>query len=101
MQELSPYSIERPSIASPPDFRQAQPNPLSRDEDLGLWPYWTTVRRHFRLILGLIVAAELLTMLVILTTTRLYTATSIIMIEAQSPALLEKNQQPDGNFDNF
>ena len=96
MQELSPYSIERPSIASLPDFRQAQPNPFSRDEDLGLWQYWTTVRRHFRLILGLIVAAELLTMLVLLTRTRLYTATSTIMIQAQSPDLLEtKNQQAE------
>ena len=96
MQELSPYSIERPSIASLPDFRQAQPKPFSAGEDLGLWQYWTTVRRHFRLILGLIVAAELLTMLVLSTKTRLYTATSTIMIEAQSPRLAGDQESAAG-----
>ena len=101
MQELSPYSIERLSIASPLDLRQAQPNSLSRDEDLGLRQYWTTVPRHFRLILALIVTAEVLTMLVLLTRTRLYTATSTIMIEAQSPGLLQNTQQPQSNLDNF
>lgn len=101
MQELSPYSIERPSTASLLDFRQAQPNSLSRDEDLGFRQYWTTVPRHFRLILALIVTAEMLTMLVLLTRTRLYTATSTIMIEAQSPGLLQNTQQPQSNLDNF
>jgi capsular exopolysaccharide synthesis family protein len=101
MQEPSPHLIELPSIAALPDFRHARPNPFSPDEDLGLWQYWTTVTRHFRLILALIVATELLTMLALLTTTRLYTATSKIMIEAQTGELLEKNQQPELDVDNF
>src|SRR5258708_4281229 len=102
MQELSPYSIERQSIASLPDFRRAGPNPFSSDQDLGFRQYWSTISRHSRLILALIVAAELLTVLVLLTRTRLYTATSTIMIQAQSPDLLEtKNQQADSNVDNF
>ncbi len=50
----------------------------------------------------MIVATELLTMLVLLTRTRLYTATSTILIEAQTPEVLEtKNQQPELNTDNF
>jgi polysaccharide biosynthesis transport protein len=104
MQEPSQHLIELPSTAALPDFPQARLNQFSRDEDLGLWQYWATLSRHSRLILASIVVAELLTVLVLLTTTRQYTATSTILIQAQTPEVLEtKNQQPesDSNLDNF
>jgi succinoglycan biosynthesis transport protein ExoP len=59
------------------------------EEDFELWDYWSVIRRNVRMILGIIVAAEILTLIVCFVLTPKYTGESTIQIEREQPEALE------------
>ena len=98
MQDSSTYPMQRKSPAPPSEFKPPEPPVLRRDEDLVFSEYWDLIRRHMKLIAGLFVIAELLTLLlVVLVMTPQYTGLSTILIESQTPQVLESNN--DRSFD--
>ena len=97
MQKTSSYLIERPA-QNPPVATQHEPIVLpysfAQEDDFHLGEYWNTIRPHLWLVLCILIAAELLTALVVFNMTPLYTAESSILIERQAPEILEpKNPQ--------
>ena len=89
--------IERPA-QNPPVATQHEPIVLpysfAQEDDFHLGEYWNTIRPHLWLVLCILIAAELLTALVVFNMTPLYTAESSILIERQAPEVLEpKNPQ--------
>src|SRR5882757_3165469 len=101
-RDPSPYRIRRTFPDVRPEFEDDVWGVASQEEDSDLWVYWNVVRQHLRLILTLVIGAELLTALVIVTMTPLYTGVSTIMIEHQMPQLLDdKNQQSDPEYQSF
>ena len=98
MQKTSSYLIERP--AQNPSVAATQHEPIilpysfAQEDDFHLGEYWNTIRPHLWLVLCILIAAELLTALVVFNMTPLYTAESSILMERQAPELLEaKNPQ--------
>jgi capsular exopolysaccharide synthesis family protein len=97
VQELSRYESNNsndvfPAQPSPSELWQNDPFAWSKPDDQpDLWTYWSVIWRHLVLILGLFAVAELLTMVVILTMTPLYTGLSTILIEHQGPQVLGNN----------
>jgi capsular exopolysaccharide synthesis family protein len=89
--------MQRTFPTPPSEFKPPEPKVFRRDEEPDLWEYWEIIRRHTRLIAGLFVIAELLTLLVVLVKTPLYTGLSTILIESQAPQVLEANndRRPD------
>lgn len=70
------------------------------EEDFELWDYWSVIRRNLRLILGVLVVAEVLTLVVCFAMTPLYTGESIIQIEREQPEALQTNvNRPDVQSD--
>jgi len=99
-----PSPVQRPYPISPAEFRSPEPAAFLRDEEAELWEYWDIIRRHIKLIAGLFVTAELMTLLVVVfVSTPVYTALSTIQIETQAPQLLESNndRQDRGELTNF
>lgn len=83
------YPIQYTPPTPPSEYRPTWPSTPSLEDTLNLREYWTTIRRHARLILILFLAAELITFLVLLITTPLYTGLSTILIESPAPEVLE------------
>ncbi len=97
MQELSRYNSNSNGNH---DVAASQPSELwhndsfpwsGPDDQPDLWTYWSVIWRHLGLILGLFAAAELLTVVVVLTMTPLYTGLSTVLIEHQGPQVLGNN----------
>jgi polysaccharide biosynthesis transport protein len=89
VQELSPYFIRRePDPETAISFSLSQ----SPTEEFGLREYWVVIRKHLRLVGALCLGAVALTGLVVLNLTRVYTAKSILLIEPQTPALLDTKE---------
>jgi polysaccharide biosynthesis transport protein len=82
-QRLYPEAVPQnyPGFRPPEIFGPEQSGPDLRD-------YIRVLRRHLRLILSLFLGALLVTGLVVLTMTPIYTARSTILVEQQSPQVL-------------
>lgn len=104
MQEISPYWMRR--NASVPEPRRTVmdmyaldgQHPYGEEDDSELSRYWDTICRHWRLIAAIFLIAELITGVVLLTRTPLYTAVSTIMVERQAPQVLVStgtSEQPE------
>ncbi len=92
MQDSFTNSLQRTFPTPPSESKPPEPPVFRPDEELELWKYWDVLRRHIKLIAGLFVIAEFLTLFfVILVKTPLYTGLSTILIESQAPQVLESN----------
>ena len=91
MQDSSTYPVQRTFSTPPSEFKPPEPPALGPDAEPELWEYWDVIRRHIKLIAGLFVIAELLTLLLVLVMTPLYTGLSTILIESQAPQVLQSN----------
>ena len=85
MQDLSTYPVQRTFSTPPSEFKPPEPPALGPDAEPELWEYWDVIRRHIKLIAGVFVISELLTLLLLLVMTPLYTGLSTIQIESQAP----------------
>jgi capsular exopolysaccharide synthesis family protein len=101
MKELSPYLIHRAypeaslqlGAVPPPEF-------IAPDRGPDLREYVRVIHRHLKLIVSLVAAALLVTALMVVTTTRIYTAKSTLLIEPQAPKVLdvrEIDSEPAGS----
>ena len=87
MQELSPYFIRRDVDSAP-----ANGFPPSPAEEPGLREHWVVIRKHLGLVGVLCLGAVGLTGLVVFNLTRVYTAQSVLLIEPQTPAVLDTKE---------
>ena len=85
MQDLSTYPVQRTFSTPPSEFKPPEPPALGPDAEPELREYWDVIRRHIKLIAGVFVISELLTLLLLLVMTPLYTGLSTIQIESQAP----------------
>jgi len=69
----------------------------TRAEEDTFEQYWSTIRHYLRLILGLFLAAEVVILLFLLSATPLYTSSSTILIEPQTPDVLAHDTTPDNS----
>ena len=84
--------MQRTFSTPPSEFKPPEPPALGPDAEPELREYWEVIRRHTKLIGGLFVIAELLTfLLVVFVVTPVYTGLSTILIESQTPQVLESN----------
>ena len=97
MQDSFTYRVPRTFPMPPSEYKPPEPSALGPDEEPDLWEYWDVIRRHTKLIAGLFIIAEILTLLVlVLVATPLYTGLSTILIESRTPQVLESNNdRPD------
>src|SRR5271170_4775182 len=72
----------------------AEPYPREFDErqGLGLWECWLTVRKRLGPLLGLTASALTLALLAILVQTPRYTATATVLIQPETPEVLDVTQ---------
>ena len=94
MQDSSTYPVQRTFSTPPSEFKPPEPPALGPDAEPELWEYWDVIRRHIKLIAGLFVISELLTLLLVLVMTPLYTGLSTILIESQAPRPRCSNPTP-------
>jgi succinoglycan biosynthesis transport protein ExoP len=87
VQELSPYFIRRDVDPGP-----ANSFPPSPAEEPGLREHWVVIRKHLGLVGVLCLGAVGLTGLVVFNLTRVYTAQSVLLIEPQTPAVLDTKE---------
>lgn len=100
MQDSSIYPIQPTFSTAPAESKPSKPLVLGRDEEPELWEYWYVIRRHLKLIAGLFVIAEILTLLlVVFVVTPQYTGLSTILIESQTPQVLESNNNNQSDRD--
>lgn len=86
MQELSPHILLRDRQPSP---LQAVARPV--DEPPDLREYWVVIRKRRRLIAAFFLGALVLTALVVFNLTPLYMAQATLLLEAQTPPVLNTN----------
>jgi succinoglycan biosynthesis transport protein ExoP len=95
VQDLYPYPMQQPPPTLPEPFAPQWPSAPVQEDTFDLRGSWAVIHRHTWLILSLFVAAELLTLLVLLIKTPLYTALSTILIESPTPEVLQPNIDRD------
>jgi polysaccharide biosynthesis transport protein len=97
-QRIYPEAVPQPSAALPGSdpFGMEQAGPDLRD-------YIRVLHRHARLIASLFFGAILVTVLILLTMTPIYTAKSTILVEQQSPQVLNIHElvTDTGNSDDY
>jgi len=89
VKEPAPYFVQR---IYPEAVGQPYPGPaplLTEQEGPDLRDYLRVIRRHLKLIASIVAGALLLTGLVVLTMTPIYTAKSTILVESQAPRVLD------------
>ena len=92
MQDSFTYPVQRTFPMPPSEFKPPEPPALGSYAEPELREYFDVIRRHTKLIGGLFVIAELLTfILVVFVVTPVYTGLSTILIESQTPQVLESN----------
>jgi len=93
VQEPTPYWGQHQQYPLPEEFRPPRYNqsPFQREDDFELWDYWSVIRRNLRLIVGIIAIAEVLTLVIVLCMTPLYTGESTIQIERETPEALQNS----------
>src|SRR5947207_984265 len=87
--------MQQPPPTLPEPFAPQWPSAPVQEDTFDLRGSWAVIHRHTWLILSLFVAAELLTLLVLLIKTPLYTALSTILIESPTPEVLQPNIDRD------
>jgi uncharacterized protein involved in exopolysaccharide biosynthesis len=87
IQPLSPNALAQPGQFAPVDFSLEERDLFGR--------YWGVVRHHLWMILCLFVIAEVLTVLFLAGAPRLYTSSSTISIEPQTPEALPRETTRD------
>ncbi len=94
MRQAFPYRMQR-ALPAPPSAATElwESYHFAPEDEFSLREYWATIRQHYLLILVLFIAAEALTALVLALKTPLYTATSTILIEPETPQVLEPQVQ--------
>ncbi|HLK86432.1 MAG TPA: polysaccharide biosynthesis tyrosine autokinase [Candidatus Binataceae bacterium] len=106
MREPAPYFIQPRPLAEPPIADPGLAFGLFDDEvnKIDLWVYWRLIRKHLRLIGGVVAGTVFVTLLHLLMTTPIYTAQTTVMILPKSPsgldpteALLEIEASYDGS----
>jgi succinoglycan biosynthesis transport protein ExoP len=95
VQDLYPYPMQQPPPTLPEPFAPQWPSAPVQEDTFDLRGSWAVIHRHTWLILSLFIAAELLTLLVLLIKTPLYTALSTILIESPTPEVLQPNIDRD------
>ena len=100
-QEPPPYLIEA-------NFRSAEvprPSELFRpgflEESPHLRDYWRNIRKHGGLVLTIAASIFLLTVVFVFTRTRLYTATSTVLIQPRAPQVLERRASDTNEVEEF
>jgi len=105
MKQLSPYIIDRTVddvLPSRPFINRAYADEMG---GIGLAECWNVISAHRRLIGGIILAALALTAAVVLTMTPRYVASATLLIEPESPRLMDvssmlqmmQNDRPDAD----
>ena len=87
------YPIQQTFQTAPSEPKATWPPGPVQEDGFEFWEYRGTIRCHARLILSLFLVAELLTLLIVLIQTPLYTGSSTILIESQAPEVLEPNTE--------
>src|SRR5215469_8625739 len=82
-------SHESPGIITLPALAAMHPYVAPPPEGIGLLDCWLTIRRHLRLIVGLLIAVLLMTGLIAICMTPNFTASSTLLIEAATPQVLD------------
>ena len=82
MREPSPYFIQRRPAQEPALESDFAPS-FFEDEGtkIDLWLYWRLIRKHSRLIAGVMAGAVFVTLIHLLMTTPIYTAQTTVMIQ--------------------
>src|SRR5580698_9734136 len=73
--------------------------PYDDDQRLDLWTYWRTIEHHRMLILILLIAVPLLTAIGVSLATPLYMGKSVILIQRDTPQLLDTKEAARGADD--
>lgn len=89
MPEISPYVIRRIAQDPPGLVHLPAMAPPVISEGVGLADSWRVIRRHSRLICGLLAAAWLTTGLVVFLMTPNFAASSTLLIEPEPPQVLD------------
>jgi capsular exopolysaccharide synthesis family protein len=85
---MHPHQLERGAANLPGHYPPQWPSNYSGEDTFDLSGFWNSIRRHLRLILGIFVAAEALTLIALLIATPRYTALSTILIDSPTPEVL-------------
>jgi polysaccharide biosynthesis transport protein len=93
VQEPVPYWTQNGSPPVPYSRAGVGPTAYAREENSELWEYWNVIFRHWRLIASLFLASVLCAALVVFSMTPIYTGVSTILIERQTPQVLEANKE--------
>src|SRR5690242_6025466 len=89
MNEVSPYAFRYNGPSQPATTDNHHEYSLVQDDAHLLWDYWLTVRRHCWLIFGTALAILLCAIFYAFTTTPLYTAQAVLLIERKAPQVLK------------
>ena len=92
MQKLSPYFLQRTSPPAGTETAVRSEPVAEADEGIDLREYWRVLRKHLWLITLFFFGTVLATALVVLTTARIYTAESTLLIERKGPQVLDIQQ---------
>ncbi len=96
------YPIQQTFPTARSELQAPWPPGPAQEDTFEPWEYWSKIRGHTRLIIGLFLVAELLTLLIVLIQTPLYTGSSTILIESEAPEVLERNtDRIDENIASF
>ena len=91
MNDLSPYVIKS-SIPRPQEHRVAAPRggvPIDFQQRAGLRDYWLVIRKHKGIIATCFFSALIVAVVVIFTTTPIYTARTTLLIERKEPQVVD------------
>src|SRR5438132_9076698 len=88
-KELSPYFIRSTDVSGLPSNDAIDPGDFDSDAQLSLREYWIVILKHQSLVLGLLVLMLTLTGVIVFTMTPVYTAASTLLIERQTPQILD------------
>jgi polysaccharide biosynthesis transport protein len=89
------YPIQQTFATPTSELKPTWPSGPAQEDVFELWEYWSSIRGHARLILSFFLVAELLTLLMVQMQTPLYTGSSTILIESQTPQVLEPKTERD------
>ena len=110
MQEPSSYLVPNANHSLPAEMNARAlgafalvPGAFTEEEEVDLWEYWRSIRKHIRLIIAMFLVTELATFAFLRTRTPIYTSTSTIRIEREAPEVLESKHEnePDNDIESF
>jgi polysaccharide biosynthesis transport protein len=99
MPEVPQYIFAQQSAPLQSSYEPAGPVTYDDDQHLDLWSYWRTIEHHRMLILILLIAVPLLTAIGVSLATPLYMGKSVILIQRETPQLLDTKEAARGADD--